>query len=117
MRFEIENRNYYFDSDLYFKVLAYNPGTIDFLSENPFAHIHDGKLIASLTCPFMESGIVDEIVSKQRKALTRGIERYEYAVMQDLSDEERERIQKGCDEFHEKGTIVLKRVQPTSSVI
>jgi len=107
MSFEIERRNYYFDRNLYCRVVDYNRGTIDFLSENPFAFVRDGKLVANVTCPPMDSGIVDEVVSRQSKALTGGIDRYEHCIMQDLTREERDMIIRRCEEFQRKSTIVL----------
>ncbi|PID58072.1 hypothetical protein CSB45_05110 [candidate division KSB3 bacterium] len=88
----VEERNYYFDKDLYLNVVNYCPGVIDFLREEPFLAVRDHGLRAQLLCSCRDSGLVEEIMTHYHRYKTGGVALYEFHVARDVTDQEKDEI-------------------------
>ncbi|MFQ5822848.1 MAG: hypothetical protein ACE5JB_02205 [bacterium] len=104
---QIDRRIYYFDTDLYLRVINYSSGVVDFLSANPFIFVRSGKLVASLLCHSEDSSLVDAIVRQYRECVTGGIARYEFNIERELSERERNEIYQRCSVSEENDQIAF----------
>lgn len=104
---QIEKRLYYFNKDIYLRIVNFNPGTIDFLSKEPFVFVSRGELVANLTCPIGSSSLVQDVIRQYRKYRTKGIARYEINIERELSRQEKHEIFKRCHQSVSQKSLVF----------
>jgi hypothetical protein len=105
---QIEKRNYYFNKDIYLRIVNFNPGIIDFLNKEPFVSIVEGKLVANLTCPIGSKSLVHEVVSLCQRYRTKGIARYEINLERELSAQEKREIFERCHKLVSQKFLIFK---------